>query len=78
MNHSSLARGAGSSSLRTATIVAVMGGMLALLAWWAVGTAGAAAETGTGGGMSVLAWLADRIEDLVMILQDTIEGWTWA
>lgn len=28
--------------------------------------------------LGMLAWLAATIEDLVMILQDTVEGWTWA
>lgn len=32
--------------------------------------------TGIDGAMGVLAWLADTIEDLLMIVQDTVEGWT--
>ncbi|MGN6032721.1 MAG: hypothetical protein ACTHQE_13790 [Thermomicrobiales bacterium] len=57
-------------------IVAATCAVAGLLAWGAVGAAGVSAETG--GGTTVLAWLASQIEDLLMIIQDTIEGWTWA
>ncbi|MGC4191754.1 MAG: hypothetical protein QM589_11435 [Thermomicrobiales bacterium] len=33
---------------------------------------------GIDGVLSALAWLKDEVEDLLMIIQDSAEGWTWA